>query len=405
MKKTILLLTFLLLLAGTSMPISAQEDSKIVQLKELSNTVKQNHAPDRRSRLFEVTFKANAAEEGVVYVVKGVTTEVDAKEALLAAAANEGITLVDSVKLLPDSALGDKIFGITSLGTTFVRSSPSHSAEMDTQTLMGMPLRILEKRGTWARVVTPEGYISWMHIGAELMTKEEVAEWNKADKVVITTHYTLFRAQPEPSAAVVREGVWGCIAKADGEEGDYFKVRLPDGKSAYVPKTDAQKFEEWLNQRDPNAQNLIATGKQFVGFPYMWGGTSTKGVDCSGFVKSCFYLNGVIIPRDASQQVRAGEEVDISNIVENLQPADLVFFGSKAKDDAPERITHVGMYIGNGRFIHSNGTWASVTIESLLPDQPDYTKTAESLIRVKRYIHLIDKDKDIVSISKHPWYT
>jgi len=181
-------------------------------------------------------------------------------------------------------------------------------------------------------------------------------------------------------------------------------VIIPDGKVAYVPKADAQMYQEWSKQRNPVASNIIATGKQFLGFPYLWGGTSIKGLDCSGFVKTCFLLNGVIIPRDASQQVKAGEEVDLSNILENLQPADLLYFGRKATETTPERITHTGMYIGNGQFIHSASTPASVVINSLIPGEPDYSTTAESLVRSKRYIPVIDQDKDIVSIKNHPWY-
>jgi len=375
----------------------------MVQLKELSDEVKQKYAPDRRDQAFETTFTADTLNKGV-YIVKGATTLPEAKEALAEAAKAKGITLLDSIKLLPDAALGEKIYGVTSLGVSNIRYSPSHSAEMATQTLMGMPLQILERRGSWQRVITPEKYIAWINNGVQPMTKEEFDNWNKADKIVITTHYTLFREQPSVAGAVVREGVWGCIAKADGEQGAYYKVVLPDGKPAFVPKADAQKYGEWLKQRNPTAQNIIATARQFVGFPYLWGGTSIKAVDCSGFVKSCFFINGVITLRDASQQARAGEEVDISEGLDNLQLADLLFFGSKATETTPERITHVGLYIEKGQFIHSNSSFASVTIDNLIPGEPDYTTTARSLIRAKRYVNQIDKDDRIVSIAKHPWY-
>lgn len=398
MKKTTRLLSILLLFAGYCSGLSAQEDKNIVQLKVLSDEVKQNHAPDRRSRTWETTFMADSLHKGI-YVVKGVTTEPQAKEALAAAAAHAGITLVDSIKLLPDAALGAKIYGITNLSATVIRYAPNHSGEMATQTIMGMPLRILEKRGSWWRMITPEGYIGWINSAVQAMTKEEYDDWTKADKIVVTTHFTLFREQPSAAAAVVRDGIWGNIVRYIGEKGGYYKVMLPDGKQAFVPKTEAQKFTKWINSRNPDATNIITTAKQFVGFPYLWGGTAAKAMDCSGFVKTCFYINGVIVPRDASQQARAGEEVDLKTGLEHLQPADLLFFGS-----SPERITHVGLYLGDGKFIHANASWASVTIESLNPDAPDYTSTARSLVRAKRYINVIDKDKDIVSIKNHPWY-
>jgi len=403
MKKTIVLCTSLLFLAGSCCCPTTKEDSNLEQLKALSDEVKKNHAPDRRDQIFETNFIADTLNKGV-YIVKGATTLPQAKEALAEAAKDKGIKLLDSIKLLPDPALEDRIYGITYLSASYIRSTPSHSSEMDTQTLMGMPMRILEKRGSWWRVVTPEGYISWSNVGVQAMTKEEYDVWNKANKIVITTHYTLFREQASATSAVVRDGIWGNIVLTTGEQGAYYKVMLPDGKPAFVPKSDAQKYDEWLKQCNPTAVNLVATAKQFKGFPYLWGGTSIKGIDCSGFIKSCFYLNGVIIPRDASQQARVGEEIDISNGFDNLQPADLLFFGSKATDRSPERITHVGMYIGNNQFIHSNSSNASVTIDGMIEGQPNYTTTTRSLIRAKRYVHQIDKDKGIVSIAKHPWY-
>jgi len=247
MKKIVWLFTGLLILMSACSSPSVKEDQNIVQLKALFDEVKLN--PDRRSRIFEATFAADTTAQGVVYVAKGATTQPEAKAALAAAAADKGIKLLDSIKLLPDPALGEKTYGITSLSVTNVRANPSHSAEMDTQLLMGMPVRILETRGSWWRIVTPEGYISWSNVGVRAMTQLEYDIWTKADKMIITTHYTLFREQPSATATIVCDGVWGNVVRADGESGAYYKVILPTGQSAFVPKKDAQKFNDWLKQR------------------------------------------------------------------------------------------------------------------------------------------------------------
>jgi len=96
--------------------------------------------------------------------------------------------------------------------------------------------------------------------------------------------------------------------------------------------------------------------------------------------------------------------VDITEGLALLQPADLIFFGRKATERSSERVTHVGMYIGDGKFIHSSSSSGCVIINSLVRGEPDYSTTAESMVRAKRFVHLIDKDKEIVSIVKHPWY-
>jgi len=156
-------------------------------------------------------------------------------------------------------------------------------------------------------------------------------------------------------------------------------------------------FAKWLDSRKPTAANIVSTAKHFLGFPYLWGGTSIKGMDCSGFTKTCFYLNGVVLLRDASEQAQTGENVDISQSLDLLQPGDLIFFGP-----GKEKVRHVGLYIGKGEFIHSSGY---VHISSLIPGTPNYDDwNAARLLCAKRILTQIDHDPGIVSISKHPYY-
>ena len=121
-----------------------------------------------------------------------------------------------------------------------------------------------------------------------------------------------------------------------------------------------------------------------MGVPYLWGGTSTKGVDCSGFTKTVYSLNGIQLLRNASHQARLGEAVELNPELSNLKKGDLLFFGSAANDRRPERVTHVGIYLENKRFIHSSGL---VRINSLDPKSPVYdVRRHKTLIRVRRYL-------------------
>src|SRR5690606_14413521 len=108
------------------------------------------------------------------------------------------------------------------------------------------------------------------------------------------------------------------------------------------PVKAAQNYKQWVSRPNPDAAQILTTAKTLIGTPYLWGGTSMKGVDCSGFTKTCFFLNGIILPRDASQQALIGEAVDIyegdtvnlAKSLKNLQAGDLLFFAAaKGRSD------------------------------------------------------------------------
>ncbi|MDD2595405.1 MAG: NlpC/P60 family protein [Bacteroidales bacterium] len=364
----------------------------------VSKEVKSEFAPDSRVK----TFEAEIEKVGENLVLRGVTTEKEAKDALLSKLAENKIDILDSMVLLPHPELGDKTYGITNLSVINIRMKPGYDEESGTQTLLGTPLQILEKRGGWLRVVSPEGYIAWVTSGSvAAVTKEEAQVWRDAPKVVVNTYYTILRSQPSDNATVVCDAVWGCIVTKLSEQGKYYKVLLPNGKEAYLLKEHSQDFTQWLDSRKPTPEKIIATAKQFLGFPYMWGGTSVKGMDCSGFTKTTYYLNGIILQRDASQQVYTGDDVDITNGLDNLKMGDLIFFGRKATETQKERATHVGIYIGNGEFIHCA---TSVRINSLIPEADNYYEGSVRLIRARRILGNEDADKGITSIKHHPWY-
>lgn len=399
MRKTIVLL----LVGAVILSCSTNNNEKVLKdFDSVSQQIKQEFAPDRRAKIYEpelVVYKTLPASN---YVLKGSTTEPQAKEALIAALKEKSIEVLDSMVLLPDPSLGDNTYGITAHAVINLRTGPGYASEAATQTIMGMPVRILEKKSGWTRTKTPEGYIAWVTSGSiQPMNEIEYNEWTAAPKMIVTTHYTLFRESPSLNSGVVSDGVWGNVVRAQGQSGGFYKVILPVGKIAYVNSSDVEPFDKWLESRNPSAQNIIATAKQFLGFPYMWGGTSIKAMDCSGFTKTVFYLNGVIIARDASQQAKTGVDVDITEGFDNLAQGDLLFFGSKATAERGERISHVGIYLGNGEFIHAA---TSVKINSLLKDAANYYEGATRLVRANRLLNEIDKDPNIVSINAHPWY-
>ena len=370
------------------------------QLSVISGNMKSAFAPDRREKVYDITFEKQKGSKS--YIAKGITTESEVVPALIAAAASQGITLSDSVTVLPDPGLGEFIYGVTSLSVVSHRYEPRHASESATQTLMGTPLRILQEKGGWTMVKTPEGYIGWApSSGVQAMDRTAYEKWMSAPRVIINKHYTLFREQALPGAPVVADGVWGNVVELEGQTPLYYRVKLPNGKQAYVSRFDAEPFREWAMKENPMAEQIISTSLQFMGFPYLWAGTSVKAMDCSGLVKNTYFLNGVILLRDASQQARMGEEVNISEGWQNLQMGDLIFFGRKATDNRKESITHVGLYIGDSRFIHSSGL---VRVNSLDPASDIYYSGSDRLLRAVRILNHIDDGTRVISVREHPWY-
>ncbi len=379
-----------------------KSDSTIEKFKEIQKGVKSALAPDGRSKTFETSLE----KEGNRYVLRGVTTEQKAKDSLVQALQAANIRFEDSLFMLPCAKLGDKLYGVSTQSVINFRTSGKYSAESATQAMMGTPLRILEKKNGWTRAVTPEGYISWVSSGSiAYMNEEEFNKYMATPKVIVTDKYTTMYEGPSASSLMVTDAVWGNILLDLGTTGAWQKVAIADGRTGYLPKSSVQNFDKWLDSRNPTAENIIATAKQFIGVPYMWGGTSIKAVDCSGFCKSTYFLNGIILARDASQQCYTGDNIDITKYVNdstytvealsNLKKGDLIFFGTKGTPEKKERVTHVGIYIENGIFIHSA---TKVRINSLIPTDSNYYDGSKRLIRAQRILGNQDTGKGIVSV-------
>ena len=297
---------------------------------------------------------------------------------------------------------------LANLSVINMREEPDYAAELGTQALMGTPVKVHYRDGYWVNIETPDGYKAWVNDMAIVpVDQDRLDAWKASRRVVVTNYYTFFLDAPRPDAGHVSDGVWGDIAEYVGVKGKYTEVRLPDGRKAYVPSADVQDLRTWADsrralitadapQKDVERARalIIETAKTFLGVPYLWAGTSIKGVDCSGFSKSVYYLNGYMLLRNASQQYKTGEPVDVSQGLGNLQPADLVFFGREATEDKPERISHVAIYLGDGKIIHSS---MLVRINSLIEGEPDYY--ARKPIRACRIIGNQDCGKGVQSIA------
>lgn len=380
--------------------LGAQEEAVPDEVKAIGRTLKARYAPDRRVALFDVECSLTGEKK---LLLRGVTTSAEAKAELLSTLEARGYEAVDSLRLLPDEeGLEGKTYGIINLSVASLRVEPDYSSEMTTQALLGMPVRVLERDG-WYRIQTPDDYIAWVHRVSVLpVTRKELTAWNRAEKVVVTSHYAFVYSQPDRRSQTVSDVVAGNRLKLEGTEGDFYRVSYPDGRRGYVEKSVALPEREWRKNLKQDAASIIRTAHTLMGVPYLWAGTSSKGMDCSGFVRTVFFMHDIIIPRDASQQAYVGQHIDIAPDFSNLRPGDLVFFGRKATAERKERVVHVGIYIGGRRFIHSQG---DVRISSFDPQDERFDAfNLERLLFATRVLPSINKEKGLNTTDKNPYY-
>ncbi len=299
--------------------------------------------------------------------------------------------------------LENKQWGVTTNSVGDLRAKPSHSSELVTQVLLGTTVQLLNEKNDWLHVRTPDGYTGWITKGSlHLQTTEEHNSYLQKSKLIVTSHYATSYYESNINSQPISDIVTGNIFVVNETLDDYYSVNYPDGRKAFILKQNGCLMSDWLSKIELTQESIVTTAKQFMGIPYVWGGTSSKGLDCSGLVKLVFFLHGIITMRDASQQVKHGVEIDTIGNFDALQKGDLVFFGEKNRENRfDEKVVHVGIYIGNKKFIHAS---ENVHISSFDPCDSLYDEfNRNRYLRTMRYIDVEDSP-GINPITTSPFY-
>lgn len=380
---------------------------------------------------------------------------------------------------LTAGSASEKRYAVTDFSANFLREEPDFAAELGNQLLMGTPVVITGETSYWRQVQSPDPYKAWcLDMSLVEMDKDQLMAYIAAPKYICTAFYSHVLSAPDEKSDPVSDLVCGdLLLSCDPENsifsvtddipetarektidrrdtsgkgkicdrrdisgkriarswkhrasGEYLDVWLPSGIHGYVKATDIEPFAKWAMTRTPDAGHILAQAAEFAGVPYQWGGTSSKGVDCSGFTRMVWFMNGILLPRNASQQARCGEEVHVEMRTDSLalcgalpeeemkeemlrrtaclESGDLIFFGTPAtpgqgQDGKGARISHVGIYIGGGRFIHAS---RKVRYSSLIPGDPDYYDLSWKMIAARRIIGQEDKGNGVISILSSPAY-
>lgn len=395
MKKSILisfprlfvLLAFFLSVQCTPVPVKT--------LRTHIALIESKFVPDKRTGIFQSEIRKDR-QAGII--ITGETLYPEAVEEIKEMIKSKGWQITDSMMILPEPELEDKTWGLISVSVANIRSKPSHPAELVTQAVMGNPVRILKKKQGWFLVQTPDNYIGWTNTSSvQPMSFSGLEEWNGSERLMFNgLHGSIF--SESTSGKIVSDLVAGTIIVRLSENESGFMVRLPDGRTGKVEKQGFLPFRQWAEQVKTTQESVISTALMFSGLPYLWGGTSSKALDCSGFTRTVYFLNGLILERDASQQIRHGLKVSPENKFMELEPGDLLFYGRKE----PIRVVHVGIWLGKSEVIHASGL---VKIESMVHGLDNFSDYLHDtfLGEVRRIIGN-DDDQGIIEIRNHPWY-
>lgn len=239
-----------------------------------------------------------------------------------------------------------------------VRREPAHVAEMTSQWLCGEVLRVLETRDDWLLCRGADGYEGWAAAGGLLRTGSEAAgAWRR--RAGARSLGVGLRPEPEaadpPAAARLPIGAPARLL-ADG------RVELPDGVLAALEEAGRVVAAERLPTLFPReGAAVVRTAERWLGAPYLWGGRTECGVDCSGLVQGAYRLHGVDLPRDSRDQRRAGEDVgEAGGLPTGLLPGDLIFFAPEGSG-----ISHVALSAGGTRILHASASNGRVAYDDL----------------------------------------
>ncbi|WP_459742881.1 NlpC/P60 family protein [Polaribacter sp. OB-PA-B3] len=367
----------------------------VTGLEGVSKSIKAQYAPDKRVAIFDISFDNSDNK----IIATGMTNSKEAYQKLVDSLTSLDVSYINNIRVLPDTVVGNKMFAVARNSVINIRSAPKHSAELGTQGLLGMSLKILDKEGDFYRIQTPDNYISWVDKGGiQKMNKGEFDTWNASKKIIFTKNFGYVYASKNKNAEIISDITLGGLLKYLSEDATFYEVKYPDNRTGFIKKSEAVVYENWLTNLQPSKENVEKVAKNLEGFPYLWGGTSSKGIDCSGFTKMVYLMNGYVIPRDASQQINAGKEVDEKLNFENLEKGDLLFFGTEATETKKRRVVHVGIWLGNNKqeFIHASGNVHISSMDSLQPNFDLFNK--KRYLGSKRYLGI--KDKEIINLKE-----
>jgi SH3-like domain-containing protein len=258
-----------------------------------------------------------------------------------------------------------------------IRSRPGQRAELFSQALIGHGVEIVEDRGKWLFCGLDDGSQGWIHQGSLSRDADALNMYSGVEGAIVRALVVRVQAEPMPGSETLAVATDGGRLAETGGEGEWSSVMLPDGRAGWLPKRVILRGDR-LPTAEPKSIRALALA--YLGIPYMWGGTSTLALDCSGLTQLVYRLHGLILPRNSNQQAESGMAVDISSGLNKLLAGDLLFFAEK------ERVDHVALSLGGTQIVHSSMSNGGVARESLEVGSKNFNARLNSILKSARRV-------------------
>jgi gamma-D-glutamyl-L-lysine dipeptidyl-peptidase len=327
--------------------------------------------PDFRSGVFDVAVE-NRLDR---LVLTGQATHPQAVAELMARLHAMNIQPLDEVLRLPDPGFGSTRCALVTSAVAPVYAQPRLPAPQISQLVLGMRVEQLSRSGDWLRIRGEDGYIGWVHDGYVRTGSDDWAyAWERASygEPIVSLGAELWDEDGRPLSRLP----WGArLVRHTGA------CELPDGRRGTVASgevVDVHRLADWFPLR---GDSIARTARRWVGAPYLWGGVTLHGVDCSGFAQAVMWMHGIALPRDSDLQAMTivGDEVRTDFTM--LRAGDLLYFAEEGA-----RVSHVAISLGGSHIVHSALGNGGIAINDLSGGLPIEQRLRQMLVRARRVL-------------------
>lgn len=268
------------------------------------------------------------------------------------------------------------LLNYVSAPVTDMREHPKQDSEIVSQAYFSEQVHIVTESDDWVKIETVADHYQGWTLKKALCQRPDSFLSNPANIAKVNRRaahfYELQDTVYGPALTLPFDSQLEVLEGKPESDSRWLKVGLVDGRQGYMQRGDVS-----FNQTLLNVDQICSLSLQFLGLPYTWGGRSSFGYDCSGFVQMLYRQMGIYLPRDSKDQIRW--EGFNATPLENLTAGDLIFFGL-----AEDKIRHVGLYLGDDKFIHATVAENAPYIHISSISAPDWNGSGRLAYRAAR---------------------